>query len=104
MTTPAGSTPPSAGPSPGGPDLTAELRESREQLAAVNEVLSAFEATVVGEVKSGNKVQLPGFLTFEQAHRAARTGRNPQTGAEIQIAAATVPKVKVGKSFKDAVG
>ena len=72
--------------------------------SAVNEVLSAFEATVVGEVKNGGKVQLPGFLTFEQAHRAARTGRNPQTGAEIQIAAATVPKVKVGKSFKDAVG
>jgi DNA-binding protein HU-beta len=42
-------------------------------------------------------------LSFEQAHRAARTGRNPATGAEIQIAAATVPKVKIGKGFKDAV-
>ncbi len=46
---------------------------------------------------------MPGFLAFERADRAARTGRNPATGAEIQIAAATVPKVKVGKAFKDAV-
>ena len=54
-------------------------------------------------VDGGGKVQLAGFLSFEQAHRAARTGRNPATGAEIQIPAATVPKVKVGKAFKDAV-
>jgi DNA-binding protein HU-beta len=70
----------------------------------VGEVLTAFEGVVTQAVASGEKVQLPGFLTFEQAQRAARTGRNPATGQEIQIPAATVPKVKVGKSFKDAVG
>jgi DNA-binding protein HU-beta len=68
------------------------------------ELLTAFEGVVTQAVASGEKVQLPGFLTFEQAQRAARTGRNPATGQEIQIPAATVPKVKVGKSFKDAVG
>jgi DNA-binding protein HU-beta len=85
-------------------ELVSSIAESTGQSqSTVNEVLSAFESTVVSSVASGTKVQLPGFLTFEQAQRAARTGRNPQTGAEIQIAAATVPKVKVGKSFKDAV-
>lgn len=71
--------------------------------AAVGECLAAFEAVITATVADGGKVQIPGFLTFERANRAARTGRNPATGAEIQIAAATVPKVKVGKSFKDAV-
>jgi DNA-binding protein HU-beta len=69
----------------------------------VSDILSAFEAVVTETVASGGKVQIPGFLSFESSERAARTGRNPATGAEIQIAAATVPKVKVGKSFKDAV-
>ncbi len=69
----------------------------------VGAVLSALEDTVISEVKAGNKVQLPGFLTFEKGHRAARTGKNPQTGEPLQIAAADVPKVKAGKSFKDAV-
>jgi DNA-binding protein HU-beta len=71
---------------------------------AVGEMLAAFEAVVTAEVSAGNKVQIPGFLSFEKAERAARTGRNPSTGAEMQIPASTVPKVKVGKSFKDAVG
>jgi Bacterial nucleoid DNA-binding protein len=66
-------------------------------------MLSAFEACVTKAVASGEKVQLPGFLTFDRAERAARTGRNPATGAEIRIPAATVPRVKAGKTFKDAV-
>lgn len=69
----------------------------------VGAVLSAFQDAVMSEVKAGGKVQLPGFLTFEKGHRAARTGKNPQTGEPLQIAAADVPKVKVGKSFKDVV-
>lgn len=69
----------------------------------VSSVLDAFQATIVETVASGQKVQIPGFLSFESSERAARTGRNPSTGEEIQIAAATVPKVKVGKAFKDAV-
>ena len=70
---------------------------------SVGEVLGAFESVVTETVVAGNKVQIPGFLSFEKADRAARTGRNPATGEEMQIPAATVPKVKVGKSFRDAV-
>ena len=77
--------------------------KSGQTAAAVASVLGAFEDVVTSTVAGGGKVQIPGFLSFERAERAARTGRNPATGAEIQIAASTVPKVKVGKSFKDAV-
>jgi DNA-binding protein HU-beta len=69
----------------------------------VGGVLEAFESTVVDGVRGGEKITLPGFLIFEKGHRAARTGKNPQTGAEIQIAAADVPKVKAGAKFKAAV-
>ncbi len=83
--------------------VNAVADKSGQSAAAVGSVLAAFEEVVTSTVAGGGKVQLAGFLSFEQAHRAARTGRNPATGAEIQIAAATVPKVKVGKAFKDAV-
>jgi DNA-binding protein HU-beta len=83
--------------------VNAIAEKSGQPSAAVGSVLQAFEEVVTGAVAGGGKVQMPGFLSFERAERAARTGRNPATGAEIQIAAATVPKVKVGKSFKDAV-
>jgi DNA-binding protein HU-beta len=84
--------------------VNAIAQKTGQTASAVGEVLTAFEGVVTQAVASGEKVQLPGFLTFEQSQRAARTGRNPATGAEIQIPAATVPKVKIGKSFKDAVG
>jgi DNA-binding protein HU-beta len=85
-------------------ELVSAIAEKTGQTqSAVGDVLSALESVVTSTVAGGGKVQLPGFLTFERAERAARTGRNPATGAEIQIPAATVPKVKVGKSFKDAV-
>ena len=74
-----------------------------QSAGAVNEVLAAFEGVITEAVSAGDKVQLPGFLTFDKADRAARLGRNPSTGEEIKIAATTVPRVKVGKSFKDAV-
>jgi DNA-binding protein HU-beta len=83
--------------------VSAVADKSGQSAAAVGSVLSAFEEVVTSTVAGGGKVQLAGFLSFEQAHRAARTGRNPATGAEIQIPAATVPKVKIGKAFKDAV-
>jgi DNA-binding protein HU-beta len=83
--------------------VNAVADKSGQSAAAVGSVLAAFEEVVTSTVAGGGKVQLAGFLSFEQAHRAARTGRNPATGAEIQIAAATVPKVKIGKAFKDAV-
>ncbi|MGE3620196.1 MAG: HU family DNA-binding protein [Acidimicrobiia bacterium] len=83
--------------------VSAVAASSGETQSTVQSVLSAFEDTVTKTVADGGKVTLPGFLTFERSERAARTGRNPATGEEIQIAAASVPKVKVGKTFKDAV-
>ncbi len=83
--------------------VSAVAEKSGQSAAAVGSVLAAFEDVITSTVAGGDKVQIPGFLSFERAERAARTGRNPATGAEIQIAAATVPKVKIGKSFKDAV-
>ena len=66
-------------------------------------VLSAFVDAVTKDLKKGGKVQLVGFGTFEVGKRAARTGRNPQTGAEIKIKASKTPKFKAGKALKDAV-
>lgn len=66
-------------------------------------VVAAFTDTVTKELKKGGKVQLVGFGTFEVSSRSARTGRNPQTGAEMKIAASKAPKFKAGKAFKDAI-
>jgi len=66
-------------------------------------VLSATIDSITSALKSGDKVQLVGFGTFETRKRAARKGRNPQTGAEITISAATTPVFKAGKVLKDAV-
>ena len=62
--------------------------------------LAAFIETVSEELKEGNKIQLVGFGTFETS---ARVGKNPQTGAEIQIPASIAPKFKPGKALKDLV-
>ena len=71
--------------------------------AKATEALQAFEAAVTSELSKGGEVALIGFGTFKITDRAARTGRNPQTGAEIQIAASKVPTFKAGKGLKDAV-
>ena len=63
--------------------------------------LKAFIEVVSDELKKDGKVQLVGFGTFEVAQRAARTGKNPQTGAEVQIPASKAPKFKAGKALKD---
>ena len=65
--------------------------------------LKAFTDVVAGELKKGGKVQLVGFGTFEVTKRAAREGRNPQTGATMKIAASKAPKFKAGKALKDMV-
>jgi len=65
--------------------------------------LKAFVDAVTDELKKGNKVQLVGFGTFEVSERAAREGRNPQTGKTMKIAASKAPKFKAGKALKDAV-
>ena len=65
--------------------------------------LKAFTDTVTAELKKGEKVQLVGFGTFEVSERAAREGRNPQTGKAMKIAASKAPKFKAGKALKVAV-
>ncbi len=65
--------------------------------------LKAFTDTVAAELKKGEKVQLVGFGTFEVSKRAAREGRNPQTGKAMKIAASKAPKFKAGKALKVAV-
>ena len=66
-------------------------------------VLKAFVDVVTEEMKKGEKVQLVGFGTFEVSERAAREGRNPQTGKTMKIEACKAPKFKAGKALKDAV-
>ncbi len=65
--------------------------------------LKAFTDTVAAELKKGQKVQLVGFGTFEVTKRAAREGRNPQTGKVMKIKASKAPKFKAGKALKDVV-
>ena len=66
-------------------------------------VLKAFVDFVIEEMKKGEKVHLVGFGTFEVSERAAREGRNPQTGKTMKIEACKAPKFKAGKALKDAV-
>ena len=63
--------------------------------------LKAFIDVVTEELKKGEKVQLVGFGTFEVSERAAREGRNPQTGETMEIKASKTPKFKAGKALKD---
>lgn len=85
-------------------DLVQEVAKKSEltqkdSAKAVDAVFSAISEAL----KNGDKVQLIGFGNFEVRERAARTGRNPQTGEEIEIAAGKVPAFKPGKQLKDAV-
>ena len=65
--------------------------------------LKAFEEVVAEELANGGKVQLVGFGTFDVAERAAREGRNPQTGKTMSIPASKAPRFKAGKALKDIV-
>jgi DNA-binding protein HU-beta len=85
-------------------DLVAFVSENAglskaDSARAVDAVLDG----ITSALKSGGTVSLVGFGTFDVRNRAARTGRNPQTGATIQIAAAKNPGFKAGKALKDAV-
>ena len=68
-----------------------------------DKAVTAFIDTVTEALVEGRKVQLIGFGTFEVRERAARKGRNPQTGEEIEIPASKIPAFKAGKSLKDSV-
>ncbi|WP_279513219.1 MULTISPECIES: nucleoid-associated protein HU-beta [Idiomarina] len=71
--------------------------------AAAGRALDSMTDAVTEALKKGDQVALVGFGTFSVRERSARTGRNPQTGETIQIAAAKVPSFKAGKALKDAV-
>ena len=71
--------------------------------ASAGRALDAVIASITGALKEGDPVALVGFGTFDVKERAARTGRNPQTGQPIEIKASRVPSFKAGKALKDAV-
>ena len=85
-------------------ELVAAIAEKTEVSKKDSEkALKAFIDVVTEELKKGEKVQLVGFGTFETSKRAAREGRNPQTGETMKIAASVAPKFKPGKALKDAM-
>ena len=85
-------------------ELVAAIPETAEISKKDSEkALKAFIDVVTEQMKKGDKVQLVGFGTFEVSERAAREGRNPQTGKTMKIAACKAPKFKAGKALKDAL-
>lgn len=83
--------------------VTAMAKETELSKKDVEAVLKAFIDVVSEELKNDGKVQLVGFGTFEVTHRAAREGRNPQTGEMMSIEASKAPKFKAGKALKEIV-
>jgi len=83
--------------------IEAIAKEADLSKAAAERALSAAIDTVVKAVTKGDSVTLVGFGTFKSSKRAARTGRNPQTGKELKIAATTVPRFTAGATFKASV-
>ena len=85
-------------------ELIAAVAENAELTKKdAEKAVKAFIEVVTDELKKGEKVQLVGFGTFEVSERAAREGRNPQTGETMTIAASKAPKFKAGKALKDLV-
>lgn len=85
-------------------ELIAAIGEKAEiSKKDAEKALAAFTEVVTDTLKSGDKIQLIGFGTFEVSERAERTGRNPQTGKDIIIPASKSPKFKAGKALKDAI-
>lgn len=78
-------------------------RETGLSAAQADAALSAVISGIIDAVAKGDKVSVSGFGTFESRHRAARQGRNPQTGETIDIAASTSPAFKPATGFKRAV-
>ena len=85
-------------------ELVAAIAEQTElSKKDAEKALKAFTDIVADELKKGEKVQLVGFGTFEVSERAAREGRNPQSGEPMKIAACKAPKFKAGKALKDMI-
>jgi nucleoid DNA-binding protein len=84
-------------------DLINKVTEIVSTKKQAQEVVDCVFSAVIESLKKGEPVQIAGFGSFKTSKREARTGRNPQTGAEIQIAAKMVPKFVPAKAMKDAV-
>ena len=85
-------------------ELIAAMSEKAEiSKKDAEKALKAFTDVVAEELKKGEKIQLVGFGTFEVTERAARTGRNPHSGEEMNIPASKAPKFKAGKALKDLI-
>ena len=85
-------------------ELIAAIAEKAElERDDAKKALNAFIEVVGDELKKGEKIQIIGFGTFEVSERAAREGRNPQTGEAMEIKASKNPKFKAGKALKDAI-
>lgn len=83
--------------------VSAVAEQSKLSKADAQSAVDAVFSVIASELKKGGDVRLVGFGNFSVAKRAATTGRNPQTGAEVQIPARNVPKFTAGKGLKDAV-
>ena len=85
-------------------ELVAAMAEKADMSKKdAEKALKAFEDVITEELTANGKVQLVGFGTFDVAERAAREGRNPQTGAAMPIPASKAPRFKAGKALKDAI-
>ena len=84
-------------------ELIAKISEAGLKKADAEKAFNATIDAITGALKAGDKVSIMGFGSFEVRERAARTGRNPQTKAEIKIPASKSPVFKAGKAFKDAI-
>jgi len=84
-------------------DLVAAIKPANASAAVTESVLDALGLVVQQQLLKGDEVTLPGIGKFSVTERAARTGRNPQTGDEIQIAARRAPKFTAAKALKDAL-
>lgn len=83
--------------------ISSVASEANLSKADAQSAVDAVFSTIEGELKKGGDVRLVGFGNFSVSRREASTGRNPQTGAEVQIPARNVPKFSAGKGLKDAV-
>ena len=85
-------------------DLIEQIAQAAEiSKSAAERAVDALVVAVKSSLRKDEPVTLVGFGTFYASRRAARTGRNPRTGAEVQIAAARLPKFRAGKALKDAI-
>ncbi len=83
--------------------VSAIAAQTGSTATSVDQILAGLSSVITEQLVKGEKVTIPGFVTFETADRAARTGRNPQTGETLQIAAQRAVKVSAGQSLKRAV-